>query len=287
MRDDTARKSRRYLYTESGVNMSNIVDSVVFDDFEMKYIRFGKGKKTLVIIPGLSVQSVIPAAAAIEKQYGIFEGDFTVYLFDRRSDLPARYTVYDIARDTAHAMKRLGFDSVCLFGASQGGMVAQVIAAEHPELVGKLALGSTTCRVGDARFSVIDGWTKLAKERKTKELYLSFGEKIYPEAVFNNFRDAFVEMAKGVTGDELERFIVLAEGMRGFDVKDKLGNIACPILVVGDDTDAVLGADAATEIAEALNGRADAEILTYSSYGHAVYDTAPDFPKKLYDFFMK
>ncbi|MBR6052111.1 MAG: alpha/beta hydrolase [Clostridia bacterium] len=267
--------------------MSNIVDRVVFDDFEMKYIRFGNGEKTLVIIPGLSVQSVIPAAPAIEKRYEIFESDFTVYLFDRRSDLPARYTVYDIARDTAHAMKRLGPENVCLFGTSQGGMVAQVIAAEHPELVEKLALVSTTCRVGDTRFSVIDGWIKLAREGKTEELFLSFGEKIYPETVFNIYRSAFVEMAKSVTDDELNRFIVLAEGMRGFDVKDGLGSIACPVLVVGDDTDEVLGADAAAEIASALKDRADAEMLTYSSFGHAVYDTAPDFPKKLYDFFMK
>ena len=94
-------------------------------------------------------------------------------------------------------------------------------------------------------------------------------------------------MAKSVTDDELNRFIVLAEGMRVFDVKDGLGSIACPVLIVGDDTDEVLGADAATEIASALKGRADAEMLTYSSFGHAVYDTAPDFPRKLYDFFMK
>lgn len=267
--------------------MKNTVESVVFDDHEMKYIKFGKGEKTLVIIPGLSVQSVLSAAAAIEKQYEIFSGDFTVYLFDRRSDLPKKYTVYDIAGDTVKVMNALKMNGVYLFGASQGGMVAQMIAAEHPELIRKLALGSTTLNVSDARFSVIDGWVKLAKEKKTEELFLSFGEKIYPAAVFSMYRDVFVGMAKSVTDADLDRFVILAEGIRGFDAKDLIGKIKCPVFAVGDDTDAVLGADATAEIAEALKGRADAEILMYSSFGHAVYDTAPDFPKKLYGFFMK
>ncbi|HAQ62906.1 MAG TPA: alpha/beta hydrolase, partial [Ruminococcaceae bacterium] len=73
------------------------------EKFEMQYIKFGQGKKTLVILPGLSVQSVIPAAAAIEKQYEIFKNDFTVYLFDRRQNLPEVYSVYDMADDTAEA----------------------------------------------------------------------------------------------------------------------------------------------------------------------------------------
>lgn len=267
--------------------MKNIIDSVRFGDFEMKYIKFGRGEKTLVIIPGLSVQSVIPAADAIEKQYGIFSDEFTVFLFDRRSDLPEKYSIFDIANDTVRAMNALGLRDVYLFGVSQGGMIAQAIAIEHAELVSKLALCSTTCCIDEKRFSVIGRWMSLAREGKKEELFLTFGENIYPAPVFDQYRAAFVEMAKGVTSSDVSRFIILAGSMIGFDVKDRISRIKCPVLVAGDDSDAVLGGDAAYEIAGLTGESSDVELVMYSSFGHAVYDTAPDFTKKLYDFFMK
>ena len=267
--------------------MNDMTGSVVTNGFETKYIRFGTGNRKLVILPGLSVQSVMPAAASIKKQYEIFCGDFTVWLFDRRSGLPDKYTVCDMANDAAAAMSALGLENVCLFGTSQGGMMAQVIAADHPGLVNKLALGSSACLVDEERCSVIDEWVMLAKQGKKKELYLSFGEKVYPAWFFEKYRDAFAELSKSVTDADLARFVILAEGTRGFDVRDRIGSINCPVLAVGDDSDAVLGAAATDDFAAAFSGRSDFELLRYSSFGHAVYDTAPDFKKKLFDFFIK
>ena len=60
--------------------MSIQIERVQTDKFSMKYFHFGKGKQPLVILPGLSVQSVIPSAAAIEQHYSIFEDEFTVYI---------------------------------------------------------------------------------------------------------------------------------------------------------------------------------------------------------------
>ena len=94
----------------------------------MDYFSFGRGKKTFVILPGLSIQSVMGAAGAVEAGYAAFSEDFTVYVFDRRLDLPPVYRIEDMARDTAEAMRALSLSDVYLFGASQGGMIAQVIA---------------------------------------------------------------------------------------------------------------------------------------------------------------
>ena len=267
--------------------MDYTVDKVVSGSSEIGYLRFGEGKKTLVILPGLSVQSVLPSAAAIEKQYRVFRDGFTVYLFDRRSEPPEKYTVYDMASDTAEAMRKIGLGGVCLFGASQGGMIAQAIALDYPELVFKAALCSSACRIGPERASVIREWIRLAKKGKATELYLSFGEKIYPPGVFRQYRDAFPKMAESVSDSDLSRFITLAGGTFGFDVKERLREIRRPVLAVGDRTDAVLGADATDEIAEAFGDAPGFESFVYSGYGHAVYDTAPDFAERLYEFFIK
>ena len=113
----------------------------------MRYFQFGTGPKPMVILPGLSVQSVMNAADAVANAYRSMAQDFTVTAFDRRPELPAAYSVSDMARDTAAAMSALGLGGAYLFGASQGGMIALLIALDHPELVRKLALGSTAARV--------------------------------------------------------------------------------------------------------------------------------------------
>ncbi|MFI9504465.1 alpha/beta fold hydrolase [Nocardia sp. NPDC052566] len=57
----------------------------------------------------------------------------------------AAYTLSDMAADTAGLLDALGIDSAHLIGASQGGMVAQTIAIEHPARVRSLtSMMSTT-----------------------------------------------------------------------------------------------------------------------------------------------
>ena len=58
------------------------VDTVKTDGFTMGYCRFGSGDKTLVMLPGLSVQSVLGSADAVADAYQMFTDDYTVYLFD-------------------------------------------------------------------------------------------------------------------------------------------------------------------------------------------------------------
>ena len=267
--------------------MSYIVDKVITNEFIMPYIKFGSGEKTLVIIPGLSVQSVIPSAPAIENQYKIFSKDFTVYLFDRREDMPEEYSVFDMACDTAKAIKELDLSGICLFGVSQGGMIAMIIAAEHPKLVSKLALGSTTAYVVESSGEVLKKWADFAKEGNAEKLYLSFGEKLYPKEFFERYRFAFVKISKTVTESDMKRFLTLVKGNEGFDFRDRITNIQCPVLAIGDTCDNVLSADSTPKIAELFKNNPDFEMYMYSGYGHAVYDTAPDYTKRLYLFFTK
>ena len=128
------------------------IESVQTETCAMEYFRFGHGSKNLVILPGLSVQSVMGAADAVAAAYQSLEDRFTIYVFDRRRDLPPVYLVRDMAHDTALAFQALGLQNVCLFGASQGGMIALVIAIEHPELVERMALGSASAHVQEAQF---------------------------------------------------------------------------------------------------------------------------------------
>ena len=260
------------------------IETVRTDRLEMDYFRFGHGKETLVILPGLSVQSVMGAADAVAEAYSLLTDDFTIYLFDRRRDLPAVYSLKGMARDTAEAIRTLGLGPVCLFGTSQGGMAALCLAIEHPELVRRLVLGSASARITDRENELFEAWIRLAKAGDAQGLYLSFGEAVYPPAVFEQSRQLLIDAAKTVTEEELRRFVILAETILDFNVLDEVEKIACPVLVIGSRDDRVLGGDASVQIAARLKDCDSSELFLYDGYGHAAYDTAPDYKERLLRF---
>ena len=262
------------------------IESVKTDGFTMEYFRFGKGKRTLAVIPGLSVRSVMHSADAIAREYDAMAEDFTVYVFDRRRELPPVYSIREMARDTAAVFRALGLKDICLFGASQGGMISQVIAIEDPDLISRLALGSTTPHLHPEQFRKIENWIDLAKKKDREGLYLSFGREIYPPEMFNKCRDKLAERSAEVTDEDLARFVILAQTVDDFDVTEELSRIKCPVLAIGAFEDSVVDSDATMEIAEKLEGRVDLSLYMYIGFGHASFDTAPDYQERLYKFFM-
>ena len=61
------------------------IETVKTNGFTMDYVRFGQGERTLVILPGLSVESVTKSADAIAKAYAPLAEHFTIYLKSPRS----------------------------------------------------------------------------------------------------------------------------------------------------------------------------------------------------------
>lgn len=260
---------------------------VNINGMEMEYFKIGDKGRVFVIIPGLAIQSIMGSMDAVEEGFSLFKDDFTIYVFDRKKNISDDYSIYDMADDTAAAMRELGLSDAYMFGASQGGMIAMVIAIKYPELVRKLVLGSTSAHVKPEQRSVIEKWIDLAEKRKAKELYREFGNDIYPHDVYEQYRDYFDEMADSVTDEELERFVIFAKAIRNYDISDELKKIHCPVLALGVFEDPVLDSDATMEIAENLDYRKDFALYMYNGYGHAAFDTAPDYRKRVYDFFMK
>mgnify|MGYP002868369695 CR=1 FL=1 len=250
---------------------------------EMAHCSFGEGPRPFVILPGLSAKSVVAQEAALAQGFALFCKDFTVHVFDRRLNLGDAYSVADMARDTACVMEALGLSHVCLFGASQGGMIAQLIAIEHPELVDRLVLGSTTSRGADSAAAVVDSWETLAREGRVEEFVQATLTHLYSPATLAVAGDAIAEAMLPLTREELARFIVLASGTPAFSCTDRLSAITAKTLVIGCFGDAVVGWRASVDIAERLG----CELVIYGAeYGHSVYDEAPDYRRRLYEFFM-
>ncbi len=268
----------------SGCNKKE--DKIVYiykeGDLEMEYIKFGNGEKSFVIIPGLSIHSVMNSADAIKEAYKDFSDDYTVYVFDRPKNIRDGYTIENLSDDTAKVMKGLGIKNAYIFGASQGGMIAQCLTINYPDLVSKLVLGSTLSKPNDNFLKVAGNWISLAKEKNEDELLKSFVEDVYSKNTLDAYEDTLISSNKGISDEEYERFIILANSCLTFNVYDDLTKIKCPVLVLGCDGDKAVTPLGSKEIADKLN----CEIYMYDeSYGHGVYDEASDYKTRLLDFF--
>ncbi|MDO4838621.1 MAG: alpha/beta hydrolase [Clostridia bacterium] len=258
-----------------------MVKTVSTSDVTMDYVVFGSGEKVFVILPGLSIHSVMGSAEAIAAAYQSFAEEYTVYVFDRAKNLKEGYTVRDMAEDTAKAMEALHIEGADVFGASQGGMMAQYLAIDHPALVHKLILGSTLAKPNDTFLQVVDTWISLAEARDEEGLLASFVDEIYGKAALEAYRDYLITSNRGITEEEYQRFIILASACKTFDCYDALSSIRCPVLVLGSEGDQVVTAEGSREIAQALN----CTLYLYDAqYGHGVYDEAPDYKQQCLDF---
>ncbi len=250
---------------------------------DMDYAVFGKGKKILVVIPGLSLRDVKGAALSLAYMYRMFAKDYTVYVFDRKRSIPEGYTVCDIAEDTAQAMEQLGIKKADVFGVSQGGMVAQYLALEHPQLVNKLVLGVTLSRNNPTVEAVINRWVDCIQHGDVSSIVMDMTKIMYSEAYVRRYRMLLPLLARVSRPKDLQRFERLTKACLTCDTYDRLTELKCPVLVLGGSKDKIVTGEASVEIAEKLG----CESFMYEELGHAAYEEAKDFNQRIYDFLNK
>lgn len=264
------------------------VQTVKTDNFEMDYLKFGTGARTLVLLPGMSLKSPMGLASMVADSYKIFTDDFTVYLFDRKKNFGESYPMEQMAADTAEAMDALGIERACFIGISQGGMISQIIAEQYPQKVERLALGCSASRLNEMSRAVMTEWKRLADARDIEALCSNFIDKVFSAETIRKYKKSLMRMNTNATEQDMARFCVLAKACLAFEAYEGLSRLKCPTLVLGAELDQVLGVIASREIAEVLkqNG-VPTELYVYENYGHAAYDEAPDFRSRILEFLKK
>ena len=247
----------------------------------MKYFSFGSGEKNFVILPGASVRSVMLSADAVAAAYDCFSKDYTVYVFDCPENLREGCTIQYLARETAAAMRELGIENAYVFGCSLGGMTAQFLAAENPDLVHKMVLGSTLARPDEISRANCERWSALAAAGDVLSLNRDVFSHVYSEAYHEQYKDVFTVMETLGEPEELKKFSVIMRACAEMDSSAILDKISCPVLVIGSWDDNTLSPECCVGLARELG----CGLYMYSGYGHAVYDEAPDYKAHLMRFF--
>jgi pimeloyl-ACP methyl ester carboxylesterase len=190
----------------------------------------------------------------------------------RRRFIPEQYNLSDMAEDAARLLRQLNLAPAHVVGASMGGMIAQVLAAEHPAVVRSLVsiMASTGSRWhGQPHLSVYR--------------YL-----LRPPP---RDRDGYIERAAAVFGlvgstgfDRDEQYIRERAGRaydRGYDVRaggrqlgatlasgdrtELLGRIEAPALVIHGTVDKMIRPSGGRATAKAIPG---ARLMMIEGMGH-------------------
>lgn len=240
------------------------------------YIRFGAGKKNLIMLPGLGdgLRTAKGIALPVALYYRALAKDYTVYMISRKTQLDTGATTRDMARDLNAAMEELGIKKASLVGVSMGGMIAQHFAADYPERVEKLVLVVTCGRENPILLESLAEWTDCARRNDHTALMDSNVRRIYSDSYYRNNKWMIPITGKLTKPKSYERFFLQAEACRSHNAWEALPRIGAPTLVVGGEQDRSLGVEASREIAGRIPG---AQLKIYPQWGHGLYEEARDF----------
>ena len=257
--------------------------AAVIGDTEKYYAAFGSGRKTLVVLPGLSdgLATVKGKAFLLSGSYKKFLQDYTVYMFSRKNEMPEGYSISDMAEDQASVLKNLGISEACVLGVSEGGMIAQAMAAKHPETVEKLILAVTAPNANETVTEAVTGWIELAKHGDHTALMIDTAEKMYSEKYLRKNRKLFPLFAKFTKPKSYDRFLKNACAILNFDMRNDLSKISCPTLIIAGSDDHTVGNEAAYELNRGIAG---SELFVYEGLGHGAFEEAKDFYDRILSF---
>jgi len=247
---------------------------------EIDYITFGKGENPLIMIQGLNTRGIKGTAVPLAYMYRIFAEDYKVYVFERRTEIFDGITLRDFANDIAAAMDALEIKSAAIIGVSQGGMIAQYLAIDRPDLINKLVLAVTLSKNNDTIKSVIENWIALTEQGAMKQLVMDMAEKMYSETYLKRYKLFLPLLTILQKPKDKRRFVILAKACLTCNVYEELNKIQCPVFVIGGRQDKVVGSTASDEIAQKL----DCNIFIYEQLGHGAYEEAKDFNGRIYEF---
>ena len=192
-----------------------------------------------------------------EPQVPSLAGAFRVVRYDQRGHgrspvPPGPYSLDDLGKDLLALLDELGIGRALLCGSSMGGMVGMWLALEAPERVDRLVLCCTSARFGsreswiDRARRVREGGVGAVADGVLQRWFTPGFARERPEVVERYERMLLSTPAEGYAG--------CCEALAGADLRERLGAIAAPALVVSGSDDPSSAVAKGREIADAIPG---------------------------------
>ena len=197
-------------------------------------------------------------------------------------------TTADLATDVVALLDELGIASAAVCGLSLGGMVAQQLLVDHPDRI----LGAVVAATGPhltfpGMAEMVAGWQALWRSengavRRHEAAWPLLTTEGYRTAVAGQaYFEGWRQVLSRVDGAARAH---AAEGLLSFDVRDGLAAVACPVVAVAGEHDAVAPPAVVWEVADRVPG-ARFEVL--AGAGHVSNRERPDLFNRLLGDFLR
>jgi pimeloyl-ACP methyl ester carboxylesterase len=198
-------------------------------------------------------------------------------------------TIEEMARDAVTFIRALGFDQVDLFGFSMGGMIAQVIAEEEPQLVRRMILAGTGPAGGEGidkvtRISYLDTARGLLTRQDPKQ-FLFFTRTPNGRRAGKEFLARLEERTndrdKAISVRSF-RAQLKAIHRWGQQKPADLASIHQPVLVMNGESDKMVPTKNTVDLDQRLP---NSRLILYPDAGHGgVFQFQEDFVKRALEF---
>lgn len=251
----------------------------------MDYISFGKGSKSLIIIPGLGdgLRTVKGLAVPFALMYRKFAEEYKVWVFSRKQPLETGSTTETMSEDLKTAMDMLGIDKASVVGVSQGGMIAQHLATKYPHTVEKLVLAVTSAGENETIRNVIGSWIDMAESGDFATLTTDNFEKSYSESYLKKYRPFYPFIVPFMKPADSRRFLIQAKACLTHNSRRQAAKINCPVLIIGGRQDKIVTVDESYLLGQLIP---DSKVKIYPQFGHALYEEARDFTDTVLNFLV-
>ncbi len=198
-------------------------------------------------------------------------------------------TIEQMARDAVTFIRGLGFDEVDLFGLSMGGMIAQVIAQQQPQLVRKMIIAGTGPAGGEGidkvtRITYLDTARGLLTRQDPKQ-FLFFTRTPNGRRAGKKFLARLEERTndrdKAISVRSF-RAQLKAIHRWGRQKPADLASMHQPVLVVNGDSDKMVPTKNTVDLHRRLP---NSQLVIYPDAGHGgVFQFHEDFVKRALEF---
>ncbi len=251
------------------------------------FLKIGTGKHNLVIIPGLN-DSIIPVTAMPRfwaKLCRGFADGRSIFVVGRRRNMPTGYSTSRMAADYA-AMMTSEIGKADVMGISMGGLVAQHLALDHPELVNRLVLAVTGARADEGKIKTYRYWLALADESRWSDAYADILAKSYGRISSPYDADSVPISPKAIEhlAADCGDFIISIEAALAHDTRELAKSISQPTLVIAGDEDLLMPIRCSRDLADRIP---NTQLEVIENAGHCVLEQEEKTCSKLVSEFIK
>lgn len=235
---------------------------------DVPYLRVGQGPP-LVMIQGLSPEHDVPRGLErrmARSSASPFAAHFTVWYVNRKRGLAPGETMADIAGHLANAIEHDLGEPVALQGVSTGGSVALQLAVDRPDLVRRLVVTASACRLGPGGRALQAEMARLIRAGRTREALSLLVSSIQPPRLRGLLRPVSWLAGRLMTPRDPSDLLVTLEAEDAFDVEARLPAIRAPTLVIGGSADAFYGRELFERTAAGVQ---DGRVHVFEGWGHA------------------